>query len=253
MKNNYILSYNLNGWCPVNRKLSYDQKIRSFASYVFKFYEKPICIMIQEIIAGRDQKYLKLIESLFKDYEVILPFFDYDKHNRSIMSVTLIKKDVLKGYSRRDFDVELPNRINYVIANIDNEEYHLINTHVVQTVNFKNKAAWFIEERKRLYKYQWELLISKAKETNDCNVIIAGDFQEPFHESHLIELERLGYKGPQLNNTNTVENSFFGDNTCIDHIIFSASAYKKHMPVILVDSNKVGLWSDHSLIYAKCL
>lgn len=252
MKNNYILCYNLNGWCPVSRKLSYEQKIRNFAGYVQEVYGEPTVIMLQEVLAGRNQKFLNLIRTLFSGYEAITPVFDYDTHWKSLLCITLIRKDAIQAYAVKEFDSELPNRINYVVADIDGEEYHYINTHIVQTVNFRNQAAWFIEDRKRMHEQQWDLLITEAKKNRESNLIIGGDLQEATSGNHITELVEAGYSVLPTHHA-TVKNAFFGTNDHIDQIIFSPNACSKMKPVaVFVDNNQVGVWSDHALIYAAC-
>lgn len=253
MKNNYILSYNLNGWCPVDRSISYEGKIRNFSSYVKELYGEPLVIMLQEVLAGKNQKFLNLLRTLFSGYVLITPDFDYDTHYRSIMTVTLIRNDALKGYTVQKFDSELPNRTNYLIANIEGKEYRLINTHIVQTVNFKNKAAWYIEERKRLKEKQWELLLAEAESNKNSKVIIGGDMQEAPSGKHLKELAKIGYGKLCLHHATVNNDFFYGNDDCIDQIIFSNSASLEMKPIaVFVDNIQIGIWSDHALIFAAC-
>ena len=252
MKNNYILSYNLNGWMPVNRKNTFSEKIKSFASYTKELYGEPAIIMLQEMIAGRGQKFLVLLKNVFPKYEVITPAFDYFKHPQSIMAVTLIRKDILDGFSVEVVDAEMPNRINCVFANMRGELYRIINTHMVQVANHKNTADWYVQDRLRLHLNMWNLILTEARKHKAENTIIAGDFQERKTAIHIRKISQMGYMMAGTRQA-TVNNLFFTDNH-IDHIIFSPSAYKKMKPIgIMVDNSEVGNLSDHAMVYAACI
>lgn len=250
MKNNNILSYNLNGWCPVNKTISYKKKINRFAAYVRELYGEPMIIMLQEMLAGKDQQFLKQLKNEFSGYEVITPSFDYHQHYKSIMVVTLIRKDVLGNYTVKVLDDELPNRINYVIASIANVEYRILNVHCVQSMNFRNRAAWYIEDRTKKKKRMWQHLIDEANNHSDSNVIIAGDLQENKEGVHIKEIISKGYIMADTCQV-TINNNFFSEDH-IDHIIFSRGAYDELNPAVFVDDSKIGNLSDHALVYATC-
>lgn len=262
--NNYVVSANQNAWCPVNREMTYEERLRAFSLYVKGLYGKPVVLFLQEIMAGKGQKYLTVLRDEFSEYEMITnPAFDYFEHYRSIMNVTLIRKDALRGYSvdgaaGRSVDtpeINLPNRIVHVTANLNGNIVELYNVHICQTVNFKNKPAWFIEQRKRAAKAQWDYLLKEAESKRDEAVIIGGDMQENIISgSHLCKLVRAGYKSMK-SRTATVNNEFFDRNhSHIDTILFSREADAKLNPVtVFVDKRKVGTLSDHAILIAACV
>ena len=251
--NNFILSYNLNAWMPVNTKLTMEDKIVKLKSYIYGTYGLPAVIMLQEVMAGRGREFLNAIELNFSNYEVITPAsFDYRKHSRSIMCVTLIRRDILGSYTTKVLDSELPNRINYVIANIAGNEVRFLNTHIVQTACLKNQAKWYIQDRFIKKARMWDLLHDEAEAYKDYCVVIGGDLQENKFARNVIKLSKLGYKLAGTRQA-TVMNDVLAEDR-IDHILFSESAYELFKPVgVMVDTSEVGNLSDHALVYAACL
>ena len=139
-KDKLIVTFNLNGWLPVRRDITFAEKLKKASQEIAFSDQKPIIIMLQEMIGGR--KYIYLLEEYFKDYKVILPAgFDYHRHSRSIFSVTLIRKDVLGSYKLFQVDEQLPSRTCCVVAEIDGVQTYIINAHVVQIQNFRIKPA----------------------------------------------------------------------------------------------------------------
>lgn len=178
-KDKLIVTFNLNGWLPVRRDITFAQKLKKASQEIAFSDQQPIIIMLQEMIGGRDRKYIDLLEKYFQDYKVILPAgFDYHRHSRSILSVTLIRKDVLGSYKLFQLDEELANRICSVVAEIDGVPTYIINAHVVQIQNFRNQASWYIQERKRLHARQWKLLHEFLHEHRESNVILGETFRK---------------------------------------------------------------------------
>ncbi len=251
-KNNGIIAYNQNGHRPVNKNISYEKKLRETAHDIRNTYSLPLLIMFQEILAGRNMKYLNLLRCLYPEYELILPAsFDYVKHYKSIMSVTLVRRDALGSYKVLELDSELPNRICYLVADLNGVETHVINSHVVQVQNFKYQVGWYISERKRLHSQQWILLHDVLHRNKDANVVFAGDMQEGKSSINLTKIKEEGYIISGASGTKTVRNSFFNVESCIDHIILSPNqrATLGNATEILYDNSGVGTYSDHTLLY----
>ena len=222
-KNNYIISYNENGHRPVNKAISYERKLRETAQDIRSAYEIPLMILLQETLAGRSMKFLNLLRTLFPEYELIIPAgFDYVSHYKSIVSVTLIRRDALGSYRVIELDSELPNRICYVVAELNGMETHIINAHLPQVQNFRYQADWYIAERTRLHSNQWALLHDILSKNIEANVIFAGDMQENKNAANLSKIKDYGYIISGA--SKTVRNSFFNVESCIDHIILSPSA-----------------------------
>lgn len=250
-RNNSIICYNVNGHRPVNKTISFDQKLKDTAKDIKATYGLPLIVMFQEILAGCNNKFLASLRSLYPEYELFVPAgFDYGKHFKSIMSVTLIRRDALGSYRVVELDSELPNRMCYVVAELNGVETHIINSHLAQIQNFKYQANWYIEERRRLHNQQWELLREELHNNKDANVIFAGDMQESKISSNLNKLMEDGYIVSGAFGTNTVRNNFFNEESCIDHIILSTSAriaFGKDAEIIY-DNSDVGKCSDHTLL-----
>lgn len=251
-KNNFIISYNGNGHRPVDKTISFEQKLRDTAKDLRATYGLPLIIMNQEIIAGKNMKFLNLIRVLYPEYELILPAgFDYVTHYKSIMAVTLIRRDALGSYRVIKLDEELPNRVCYVAAEIKGiGDVRVLNTHIVQTQNFAHQADWYISERKRLQQHQWEKIHNELHYIRDLKVVMGGDFQESKNSPNLNKIKEDEYVISGASGTKTVRNNFFNEESCIDHIILSASAraaFGKDTEIIY-DNSGVGKYSDHTLL-----
>lgn len=250
-RNNSIVCYNENGHRPVNKTISFDQKLKDTAKGIKATYGFPLIVMFQEILAGCNNKFLTSLRSLYPEYELFVPAgFDYVKHFKSIMSVTLIRRDALGSYRVVELDSELPNRTCYVVAELNGVETHIINSHLTQIQNFKYQADWYIAERRRLHDRQWELLHEALHNNKDANVIFAGDMQESKSSSNLNKLMEDGYIVSGASGTKAVRNNFFNEESCIDHIILSTSArtaFGKETEIIY-NCSGVGKYSDHTLL-----
>lgn len=250
-RNNSIISYNVNGHRPVNKTVSFKQKLKDTAQDIRETYELPLIIMLQEVLAGRNMKFLNLLRILYPEYELILPAgFDYVTHFKSIMSVSLVRRDALGSYKVVELDSELPNRTCYFVAELNGVETHIINSHLAQVQNFRHQADWYIAERKRLHSQQWNLLNDVLSKNKEENVIFAGDMQEGKNSTNLSKLKEDGYIISGASGTKTVRNNFFNVESCIDHIILtpSARAFLGAETEIIYDNSGVGKYSDHTLL-----
>lgn len=251
-KNNFIITYNENGYRPIDTTISFEQKLRDTAKDIKATYGLPLIIMLQEILAGKNMKFLNLIRCLYPEYEFILPAgFDYVAHYKSIMSVCLIRRDVLESYKVIKLDEELPNRVCYVAAEIKGlGDLRILNVHVVQTQNFSHQADWYICERKRLQQHQWERIHNELHYIRDLKVVMGGDFQEAKNSPNINKIKEDEYVISGAPGTKTVRNNFFNEESCIDHIILSPSAraaFGKDTEIIY-DNSGVGKYSDHTLL-----
>lgn len=251
-KNNCIISYNVNGYRPINKTITFQQKLKDMAKDIRDTYGLPLIIMFQEILAGRNMKYLDLIRCLYPEYELILPVgFDYETHYRSIIAVTLVRRDVLGSYRVIELDSELPNRVCYIAAELKGlGDFRILNIHLVQTQNLEFQAKWYVLDRKRLKEHQWNLLHNELNYIRELNVIFAGDMQESKNSPNLNKLIKDGYIVSGASGTRTVRNSFFDQEYYIDHIIFSSRAIAAlgDGTEIIYDNSGVGKYSDHTLL-----
>lgn len=243
-----IITQNLNGWMPVNRAITYGYKLHTFASYLKNMGDLPEIVFFQEMIAGVKQKYLTQLKKEFPEYEIIPPEFDYKAHYKSIMVVTLIRRDILDGYTVIYPEVQLLNRLNYVVAVIKGEKFRLINVHAPQIVNLQKEAPWYSNLRRIQYREIWQWLHNEAGINRNEKVLIGGDLQESSKGTNVVELMAMGYKRPG-EFADTVCNNFFSEKQ-IDHLLFSESANEYFKPTIVIDNALVGTLSDHGMLYA---
>ena len=247
-----IVSYNLNGWKPVTN-LSYLDKIRTVGKYILGTYKEslPEVIGLQEMIGGADAKYLSdLNEALDENYNILTPpNFDHLTHHRSIMNVTLVRKDLIITEVRPIGSI-LPNRIFDVIILIDGRPVHVINYYAVQIQNFRGKADWYILDRTVKHEELWRALLLAAETVKDDFVILLGDLQENSKNgNNILKLSKMGYC-EKIAGFPTVCNDFFSEQS-IDHILYSRRAFELFKPSsFALDGNLLGEVSDHSMLVA---
>lgn len=111
-----ILNVNLNGWIPVCRDRSYDEKLGEFASLVTGTYDHPCVIFLQEALSGKHVEELQ--QKLKKYYYLLLPAgFDWRAHPHSITCATLLRRDAF--WNVRKLPIReglLANRVLYLEA-----------------------------------------------------------------------------------------------------------------------------------------
>lgn len=249
--NDFIITYNENGYKPVDARISFDQKLRATSQNIRATYGRPVIIMLQEILAGRNMKFLNLVRTLYSEYELILPAgFDYVTHWKSIMSVILVRRDALGSYKVIELDSELPNRTCCILAELNGRESFIVNSHIVQTQNFRGQANWYIAERRRLHEQQWDFLHDALRKYKDANVIFAGDLQERRSAKNINLLKEEGYIVSGASGAKTVRNNFFNEESSIDHIVVNPSARASlgKDTEIIYDNSGVGKYSDHTLL-----
>lgn len=247
-----IVSWNINGWLPVRRDITFAEKLKKATQEIAFSDQQPIIIMLQEMISGRERKYIDMLEKYFENYTVILPAgFDYHRHWKSIFSVTLIRKDVMRSYKLFQVDEELPNRICGLMADIDGIKTYIVNCHLVQIQNFRNQASWYIQERRRLHARQWRLLHEFLHENRESTVILGGDLQEGQDGENISVIKKDGYS-MNIWDYPTAKNAFFKDER-IDYLAFSPSAAKEFCGetefIICAYNHELGAYSDHFPLY----
>ncbi len=246
----HIVTYNINAWMPVNTSMSYRMKISQVAAYIKRTYINASIINLQEVLPGKEGKHLKQIRDAFQEegYEMIQPIFDVNVHWKSVLTITLIRKDILNSYTVEELSGDyLKNRITYTVADTSYGNLRILNCHVPQIANFRNKAAWYIKERIDIHNKMWDAIISEAEKYKDEKFIICGDMQEGVSGPHVSLLKALGYHEITKGMPTIYNNAFRSE--CIDHIFFSESAKEVFQPgEVLVDTMQVGVLSDHALL-----
>lgn len=252
-----ILSQNFNGWCPVNKNITYSEKITLFADYLRWKYAnltEVAVICIQEFIGGRNGRYLKQLEESFNhSYDIITPSgFNQYEHPRSLLTITMVRKEL--EYMPIKFESCLPNRISYVKVWLENTPIPLriMNVYAVQTAKFApGAAAWYMTERKEEKEELWTAILSEAEKCSDA-LLICGDMQEGSKTGlHIKKLTDMGFKEKNGGFFPTVQNEIFEAEQNIDHFLYNPRAWNNFYPLFLeYDGNLLNELSDHILLAA---
>lgn len=253
MSKNSWISFNFNSWKPVAKGITYSKKICKFADFVRNRYSGAEVVAIQEFISGGGKYIEELYNAFGKEYHVIVPpSFDYRRHQRSLLTVSLLKKSAFERYEVKELGKSLPNRVSYVVAWKEGNPWTIVNLYAVQTAYFKGKADWYITWRKTLHDKLWEEVLSEVtryKTAVEERVVILGDFQES-EGPNVQTLKKMGYKelAPGIQ---TVRSNCFKEEGNIDHIFFSKKAWSEFIPSgFILDSDLLGELSDHCLLAA---
>lgn len=255
MNNNkkIILSFNMNAWCPICKDITFDEKISKVAEYLKNKYDnmtEVAVICLQEFIPGTDCKYVNKLKEAFPAYSLLLPpNFDYFEHTKSLLTITLVRKEYKKEILR--FESCLPNRICYFKVWLDDTPVpvRIMNIYAVQTVAFSpGAAASYIAGRKQAKEELWSRILSEAKSCTEP-LVICGDFQEGSTGPNIKKLFDMGFR--EKVSLPTVRNDFFGPEQNIDHFLYNAAAWEKWYPVKMdYDGNLLDEISDHVLLAA---
>lgn len=250
---NIVLSQNMNSWCSQS-DLSLAEKIELLSEYLRKKYTnlaQVVAINLQEVIGGRNGIYLDALQKAFSSYDIITPIaFNHLQHYKSLINVTLIRKDL--GYMPIRFDSCLPNRIVYLKVWLKDNPVpiRIMNVYAVQTAMFSVGAApWYVSMRKDQKEKLWSTILAEAERCQDP-LLICGDLQESNTGKHIQKLAEMGFKEKNGGFFPTVRNEFFTEQ-CIDHFLYNEKAWEKFYPVSMEhDANLLDELSDHVLLAA---
>lgn len=190
---------NLNGY---NHILS-NKKFNERATLTFALYRKelPSIWAMQEVPTGGANlsciRHLRNL-ALQHGYVMVLPekTWEVSKHPKSIQSVLLLRDVKNIKVLKLDESIELYNRYNYVKADIEEKEYHIINIHAPQTELFPGHAMddGYVRLRKHLAK-QFYMVLKKEIEKlllRGERIVLCGDFNKNINHSEIQELLELG-------------------------------------------------------------
>lgn len=249
---NLFLSQNMNSWCSQS-DLSLAEKIDLFSDYLKKKYmnDEVAVINLQEVIGGRGGLYLNALQKAFPGYDIITPIsFDHLKHHKSLINVTLIRKNL--GYMPIRFDSCLPNRVVYLKVWLKDNPVpiRIMNVYAVQTAMFSQGAAsWYVSKRNELKEELWSAVLEEAERCHDP-LIICGDLQEGSTGKHIQKLTEMGFKEKNGGFFPTVRNDIFKEKS-IDHFLYNQKAWEEFYPVSMeLDANLLDELSDHVLLAA---
>lgn len=249
---NLFLSQNMNSWCSQS-DLSLAEKIDLFRDYLNKKYinDEVAVINLQEVIGGRDGLYLNALQKAFPGYDIITPIsFNHLKHHKSLINVTLIRKDL--GYMPIRFDSCLPNRVVYLKVWLKDNPVpiRIMNVYAVQTAMFsQGVASWYVSKRNEFKEELWSAVLAEAERCHDP-LIICGDLQEGSTGKHIQKLTEMGFKEKNSGFFPTVRNEILKEKS-IDHIYFNEKVCEQLSPVSMeLDANLLDELSDHVLLAA---
>ncbi len=255
MKKKVIISQNFNAWVPVNKKITQSNKIALFSEHIrnkFPNLAEVAAICLQEIIGGRNGRFLEELQIAFPEFIVLTPpGFDHIKHYKSLLCVILIHREI--GYKFIRLESCLPNRICCVKVWFDDSPspLRILNMYAVQTAKFSaGTAARYIALRKEQKEDLWAAILNEAKSCTEP-LLICGDLQEDTKTGiHIKKLVDLGFFEKNGGFLPTVRNDFFEAQN-LDHFFFNQAAWQSIHPVSLeYDPTLLDLVSDHILLAA---
>lgn len=247
------ITFNMNSWCSIVPDISLGEKIKAFAEYINNKYDDLsgiVSINIQELICGNKAKYVKELETAFKDHfkAVTPPSFRYLAHPKSIMNVTLINSSI--KYRVIPFAYTLPNRTIYFEVSLDGKLFRILNYYAVQTQKLSTAANWYVAQRLIQKENLWSEVIAEATNCSENSIplLILGDMQESSQDIHIRQLLKLGFKEKNPDYFPTTRG--FSENR-IDHMLYSREAWNDpaFYPVSMdFDGNLLDTLSDHVLL-----
>ena len=258
MKKIIIVSQNFNSFCPVNIAIKQSDKIIRFADYLkskYPNFAEVAIICIQEFLGGKNGKYIEELEGAFNhSFEVLTPWgFNNIEHPRSVLTVTLIRKEL--PYNTVRLESCLPNRICYsrVWFPETGKFLRILNIYAVQTSVFSPDAAgWYIAKRREQQEDLWSVILKEAAERCSDSLLIVGDMQESSKTGkHIKKLLDMGFKEKATGEffPTVREGIFFEQN--IDHYLYNEKAWNDFYPVSMeYDGNLLDELSDHILLAA---
>lgn len=188
MMERQIISYNMAGWNWRLTDEAWKSRMQRSFDYIHDRTSGPMLIGLQEVqLCGG--KALDTLSQNFPEYHIVLPD-KYAEHQRSVISILLIRKDVCDSYSVGKIEnMDECLRYNFVTLNTtDGLCFRVININIPHTC-YRDKAEWFQKDRKTLRENCVEAIKALAatyKNEPDVKFIVLGDFNttpdDPFIE-----------------------------------------------------------------------
>lgn len=257
-----LLNLNFNGFRPVN-KMSYKQRL--FELYKFIDDEeninydgniKPFLISLQEIIPGKDKKYLKQLEFLFPEYYLVEPVAFTEKNYRSAINILLIKREQIAEYktevisSNEDYSL-LYNYVHIVLKNGTN--FSVINAHIPQVSAFGGNPEWYVKKRIKLHKTFCEDILKQCQARKKENLIVLGDLNEVPDSEFVEEIKKIGYHSSTDPKVMTYYHNMLSPTSAIDYILYSPALCLNQVYKTIVDNSICvkQLLTDHCLLIGQ--
>lgn len=202
-----ILNLNFNGYKPVN-KMSYKQRLFELYKFIDNKeninydgnIEKPFLISLQEIIPGKDRKYLKQLAFLFPEYYLIEPVA-FTENYRSAINILMINKEMVAEYKTEVISTNesyslLYNYVHILLKNGTN--FSVINAHIPQVSAFGGSPEWYVKKRIKLHKTFCEDILKQCQARKKENLIVLGDLNETSNSAFIEDIKKSGIIPQQI-------------------------------------------------------
>lgn len=258
-----ILNLNLNGFRPLNKMKC---KQRLFELYKFIDNEeninydgnndKPFLISLQEIIPGKDRKYLKQLAFLFPEYYLVEPVGFSEKNYRSAINILLINKELVAEYKTEVISTNESYSLlyNYVKIELKNGTLlNVINAHVQQTSDFTGKADWYVQKRLKNHKDFCDDIIKKCEQHKNDNLIVLGDLNKTSDSAIIEDIKKLGYCSSTDPKVMTYYHNMLSPTSAIDYILYSPALCLNRVYKTIVNNSICvqQLLTDHCLLIGQ--
>lgn len=255
-----ILNLNFNGYKPVN-KMSYKQRLFELYKFIDNEeninydgnIEKPFLISLQEIIPGKDRKYLKQLAFLFPEYYLVEPVAFTEKNYRSAINILLIKRDQVEEYkteviTTNDSYSLLYNYVHVVLKN--GTLLSVINAHIPQTSDFGGKPEWYVQKRFKLHKTFCEDILKQCQTHQKENFILLGDLNETYDSAFIEDIKKIGYHSSTDPKVMTYYHNMLSPTSAIDYILYSPALCLNRVYKTIVNNSICvqQLLTDHCLL-----
>lgn len=210
-KNNlttFVVSYNAAGHAWKLSQESWASRLQRSCNYIRETAPGAWIIGLSEVIPGRDDKYLAILQKAFPEYILVTPqAYRKNSSPRSAINVLLIHREGYRYYATRTLkDLENSLLYNYVEIDTDHGYYRVLNLHIPHTDN-GDRPIWYQQNRIDLRKkFEVALKATCRSYTQNLEIpfILLGDFNATPDGSLLQELTNP--YGPCLFNATLTRN-----------------------------------------------
>ena len=204
----FIVSYNAAGYAWKLSQESWASRLQRSCNYIRETAPGAWVIGLSEVIPGRDDKYLAILQKSFPEYILVTPHA-YRKNSspRSAINVLLIHREGYRYHATRTLeDLENSLLYNYVGIDTDHGYYRVLNIHIPHTDN-GDRPIWYQRNRIDLRK-KFEVALKKTcrsfAQELEIPFILLGDFNATPDGSLIQELTNP--YGPCLFNATLTRN-----------------------------------------------
>lgn len=148
---------------------------------VFELIEDNSCTVIglQDVVIEKLDK-IGLLDKILEKFVIIYPdSYNYSKHRKFMIAITLVKKSEFQDYTPHFFSESFSLRYTYGDIKLkSNNTFRFFNLYIPQSINIS-------KERKKEIKVFWEELLLEVKECRlvKTNLVLLGDLNSGNHVS----------------------------------------------------------------------